>query len=126
VSGRRPHIARAAAALAGIALVGSLAASPPRASPEGYARGPAELLGRFDGDGDGRVVEQEYVDYLALGFTARDVDGSGVLDGGELPPGARPIPRAENEARLRRQFARQDANRDGHLDARELLAPPRA
>ena len=91
----------------------------------GFARAPSDLLGRFDTDGDGRVVEQEYVDYLSLGFRARDVDGNGVLEGGELPPGSRPITRADSEMRLRRQFARQDGNRDGHLDTRELLAPPR-
>jgi hypothetical protein len=72
------------------------------------------------------VSEAEYVAYLSLGFRARDADGNGVLEGDELPPNARPILKADNEARLRRQFARQDANADGHLDARELLAPPRA
>jgi hypothetical protein len=48
-----------------------------------------------------------------------------VLEGEELPPGARPLGAAENEARLRRQFRRQDADGNGWLDARELLAPPR-
>lgn len=95
------------------------------AAATAFAQGPGELLRRFDTDGDGRVSEAEYLAYLSLGFRARDLDGNGVLEGAELPPGARPLTRAENEARLRRQFARQDANGDGWLDARELLAPPR-
>jgi Ca2+-binding EF-hand superfamily protein len=95
------------------------------AAPSQYARGPNELLQRFDTDGDGVVSEAEYVAYLSLGFRARDVDGNGILEGDELPPNAKPLARADNEARLRRQFARQDANGDGALNARELLAPPR-
>ena len=90
-----------------------------------YAAGPRELMLRFDSDGSGGVDEAEYVAYLSVGFHARDADGNGVLESDELPPGAKPIARAENEARLRRQFARQDVDRDGALDARELLAPPR-
>lgn len=95
------------------------------ATPIAYAQGPGELMQRFDGDANGRVDESEYVAYLSVGFEARDTDANGVLEGEELPPGAKPLARADNEARLRRQFARQDANRDGALDARELLAPPR-
>jgi Ca2+-binding EF-hand superfamily protein len=95
------------------------------ATPTSYAQGPRELMQRFDGDGSGAVDESEYVAYLSVGFRVRDVDANGVLEGDELPPGAKPIPRADNEARLRRQFARQDANGNGTLDARELLAPPR-
>lgn len=94
-------------------------------TPTTYAAGPRELMQRFDGDGSGGVDEAEYVAYLSVGFHARDADGNGVLESDELPPGAKPIARAENEARLRRQFARQDVDRDGALDARELLAPPR-
>jgi len=95
------------------------------ATPTTYAQGPRELMQRFDSDGSGAVEESEYVAYLSLGFEARDIDGNGVLGADELPPGAKPIARADNEARLRRQFARQDANANGTLDARELLAPPR-
>jgi len=95
-------------------------------APTHYAQAPRELLQRFDANGSGDVDESEYVAYLSLGFRTRDADGNGVLEGEELPPGARPIARADHEARVRRQFARQDANRDGTLDARELLAPPRA
>lgn len=102
-----------------------VAAAAARAPAADYARAPSDLFARFDVDGDGRVTEREYVDYLALGFRARDRDGNGVLEADELPPGSRPLPRSESDARLRRQFRRQDANRDNALDAAELLAPPR-
>lgn len=105
-----------------LALAASFASATP---PTGYAQGPRELLQRFDANGSGAVDESEYIAYLSLGFQARDIDRNGVLEGAELPPNARPIARADSEARLRRQFLRQDANRDGTLDARELLAPPR-
>ena len=108
-----------------LVLAAALVPAAVAATPTTYARGPGELMQRFDGDGDGRVDEAEYLAYLAIGFAARDADRNGILEGAELPPGAKPLARADNEARLRRQFARQDANRDGALDARELLAPPR-
>lgn len=115
-----------ALALPALAVAPLAAAAPPAAAPaQDYAQQPRELLQRFDADGDGRVVEAEYVAYLSLGFRARDVDGNGVLEGGELPPNAHPLAAADHDARLRGQFTRQDANGDGALDARELLAPPR-
>ena len=108
-------------------LVVALASAPlpAGAAPTGYAQGPRELMQRFDVDGSGAVDESEYVAYLSAGFQARDADGNGVLEGDELPRGARPLAQADNETRLRRQFARQDADSDGALDARELMAPPR-
>lgn len=119
MSGRR-------AIAAGVAVsIAMLAANAVASPPTRYAQGPGELLQRFDTDGDGRVTEAEYVAYLSLGFRARDADGNGVLEGSELPPNAKPITRTDSDARLRRQFARQDTNGDGALDARELLAPPR-
>ncbi|MCZ8115715.1 calcium-dependent protein kinase 21 [Silanimonas sp.] len=108
-----------------LAVVLALAPGLASATPTTYAAGPGELMQRFDADGSGGVDESEYVAYLSVGFRARDTDGNGVLEGEELPPGAKPILRADNETRLRRQFARQDANANGTLDARELLAPPR-
>lgn len=108
-----------AAIIAALAMPSGAAATPSR-----YAEAPRELLQRFDTDGSSDVDEAEYLAYLALGFQARDVDGNGVLEGGELPANARPIVRADHDTRLRRQFARQDTNDDGRLDARELLAPP--
>ena len=107
-----------------MAFVTIAAAQAPARSD--FAAQPTDLLARFDRDGDGQVNEVEYLDYLGLGFRTRDRDGNGVLEGAELPPGERAIPWSEHEARLRRQFARQDANGDARLDRRELLAPPRA
>ena len=37
----------------------------------------------------------------------------------------KPVSLDEHRRRLAERFARQDANRDGYLDARELAAPPR-
>lgn len=109
-----------AAALSFVVLISADLA----AAQSEYARGTGELMQRFDRDGDGRVVEQEYLGYLALGFQVRDTNADGVLSGSELPPGAKPLTLAEHRARLQRQFRRQDTNGDGALDARELLAPP--
>ncbi len=113
------------ALLSGLLLALALAA-PRTLAQSDYARGTGELMQRFDSNGDGRVVEQEYLDYLALGFRVRDSNADGLLSGSELPPGAKPLTLAEHEARLRRQFKRQDADGDGALSARELLAPPQA
>lgn len=86
----------------------------------------ADYLARFDGDGDGRIGEQEYVDYLSAGFRAMDADGDGRLDAHELPPGPRRTPRtlAAFQADLRAQFHRSDRDHDGFLSARELASPP--
>ena len=82
-------------------------------------------LARMDRDGDGRVSPDEYQDWLSYAFDAMDRDGDGVLSPAEQPGGrGAPLTRAEHRARLARTFARQDRNRDGYLDARELAAPP--
>ena len=107
------------------ALATALPSIPAWSAPTGFASRPTELMTRFDSNLDGSVDAAEYVAYLAKGFSARDVDGNGVLEGRELPPNAAPLARAAYEARLTRQFQRQDRNADGRLDAAELLAPPR-
>lgn len=92
------------------------------------ARTPDEYLQRMDADGDGRISLREYQDYLSRGFVAMDLDGDGRLSASEMPPGtrARRAPTLESHRRsLAATFDRQDANNDGHLDARELAAPPR-
>lgn len=86
----------------------------------------ADYLARMDADGDGRVVLGEYQDWLSYGFDGMDRDRDGVLAAHELPGGrGAPVTRVVHRERLALRFAKQDANRDGFLDARELAAPPR-
>ncbi len=86
----------------------------------------ASYLQRMDVDGDGRVSEQEYVQWMLYAFDRMDTDGDGTLAPHELPGGkGRPITRAQHRQTLVLRFHRQDANGDGYLDARELAAPPR-
>ena len=87
--------------------------------------GTADYLARMDADGDGRVALVEYQDWLTYAFDGMDRDGDGALAAGELP-GSRgePVTRIAHRQRLALRFAKQDANRDGFLDARELAAPP--
>jgi len=86
----------------------------------------AAYLGFFDRDGDGRVSEAEYVQYMSRGFARMDANGDDVLGTDELP-GRRgeAISLSAFQDNLRRQFHRMDRNRDGRLDAAELTAPPR-
>lgn len=86
----------------------------------------ADYLARMDADGDGRVSLVEYQDWLSYAFDGMDADRDGVLQPHEQPGGrGAPITRAEHRQRLADRFARQDANRDGFLSAKELAAPPR-
>ena len=86
----------------------------------------AAYLGFFDRDGDGRVSQTEYVQYMSRGFVRMDANGDGRLESNELPGGrGEPISLEAFQANLRRQFRRLDHNHDGYLDARELTAPPR-
>lgn len=85
----------------------------------------SEYLQRMDRDGDGRVSLSEYLDWMSYAFDAMDKDGDGVLSGAELPGNrGKPITRQQHLQRLTERFHRQDRNRDGVLDARELAAPP--
>lgn len=83
-------------------------------------------LQRMDTDGDGRVSGDEYLAWMRYAFDQRDLDHDGVLQGDELPGRrGKPVTRAAHRATLIERFALQDANGDGYLSARELLAPPR-
>lgn len=85
-----------------------------------------EYLRRMDRDGDGRVGLDEYLDWMTYAFDRRDRNHDGVLDAGELPGGrGKPVTREQHRATLAERFRRQDANGDGRLSAKELLAPPR-
>ncbi len=105
--------------LAGLSLIHPVAAQDAPRSPLAY-------LQRMDTDSDARVSRAEYIAYMDRGFDRLDTDGNGVLEGDELPPGARRVTRADYEASLAAAFARQDTNHDGFLDARELATPPRS
>lgn len=86
----------------------------------------ADYLSRMDADGDGRISLLEYQDWLSYAFDAMDADHDGVLAPAEQPGGrGKAITREAHRARLAAAFARQDANRDGALSAKELAAPPR-
>ena len=62
---------------------------------------------------------------MSYAFDRMDRNGDGVLTPDELPGGkGRAITRAEHMVKLAATFNRQDTNRDGYLDARELAAPP--
>ena len=107
------------AALVSLVVAGNAIAQNAPASPRAY-------LQRMDSNGDGRVDESEYLDYMGRGFAQLDTDGNGVLEGDELPPGSRPVTLAEHQQALRAAFRRQDSNHDGFLDAAELARPPPA
>jgi Ca2+-binding EF-hand superfamily protein len=115
-----PHALAMVATLFAVLGFANLAmAQPAPTSPRAY-------LQRMDANGDGRVDEGEYLDYMNRGFAGMDRDGNGVLEGDELPPGARPITLDERRQALRAAFRRQDRNHDGFLDAAELARPPPA
>ena len=92
-----------------------------------YPATPSGYLALIDANGDGRISEAGYVDYLSTGFRRMDRNGDHVLGAEELPPGPRQTPRslAAFQADLRAQFRRLDRNGDGLLSAKELAQPPR-
>ncbi|MDH5822008.1 hypothetical protein QFW77_03235 [Luteimonas sp. RD2P54] len=107
----------AAAAALGLAATAAPAAAQIAAT--------TDYLARMDADGDGRVSLGEYQDWMSYAFDAMDADGDGTLAPAEQPGSrGRPIARAAHLARLTDRFNRQDLDRDGFLDARELAAPP--
>ena len=86
----------------------------------------ASYLQRMDSDGDGKVSEAEYVQWMLYAFDRMDRNGDGVLTADELPGGkGRVISREQQRQVIAQRFHRQDANGDGVLDTRELAAPPR-
>ena len=84
-----------------------------------------DYLSKMDRDGDGKVSLAEYQDWLTYAFDGMDRDRDGVLSAAEQPGGkGQPLTREQHRARLAERFRKQDANRDGFLNARELAAPP--
>lgn len=92
-----------------------------------YPATPSGYLALIDANGDGRISEAEYVDYLSAGFRRMDRNGDNMLDADELPAGPRHTLRSLSafQADLRAQFHRLDRNGDGWLSAKELAQPPR-
>ena len=91
----------------------------------GEAQSRDDFLRRVDTDGDGRVSLAEYQFHMSFAFRQMDIDHDDVLEATEqLVPNAKPLTRAELDARLAAQFKRQDRNHDGYLNAAELSAPP--
>ena len=89
-------------------------------------RDAAGYLERMDTDADGRVSLAEYQAWMGYAFDAMDRDHDGVLSAPELPGGrGAALTRGAHRTRLAAAFSRQDRNRDGFLDTRELAAPPR-
>ena len=84
-----------------------------------------DYLSKMDANGDGRVSLVEYQDWLTYAFDGMDRDRDGVLSAAEQPGGkGQPLTREQHRTRLAERFRKQDANRDGYLNARELAAPP--
>lgn len=111
-------------ALPGVLACGALCAVAVAAQAQ--VQDSQQYLQRMDTDGDGRVSRDEYLAWMSYAFDQRDLDHDGVLQGEELPGRrGKPITRTAHRATLVERFARQDANGDGYLSARELLAPPR-
>ncbi len=85
-----------------------------------------QYLQRMDSNGDGRVSPDEYLQWMLYAFDRMDRNGNGVLEPDEHPGGrGKPITRDEQRQVILARFARQDADADGYLSARELMAPPR-
>ena len=84
-----------------------------------------EYLQQFDSNGDGRVSEAEYLDYMSRSFSGMDANGDGVLEATELPGGrGREVTLRSFRHNLRTQFHKLDRNHDSFLNARELTASP--
>jgi len=85
-----------------------------------------EYLAKMDADGDGHVSLPEYQAWMSYAFDGMDRNGDGVLATDEQPGGkGAPLTRAQHLVRLAERFGKQDVDRNGFLDARELAAPPR-
>lgn len=85
-----------------------------------------DYLQRMDLDGDGRIGPDEYLQWMLYAFDRMDRNGNGVLEPEEQPGGrGKPITREQQAQVILERFGKQDADHDGYLSARELMAPPR-
>ncbi|MFZ5637939.1 MAG: hypothetical protein ACOY82_15265 [Pseudomonadota bacterium] len=79
----------------------------------------------MDTDRDGKVSVVEYQNWLSYAFDGMDRNHDGVLSPDEQPGGrGQPLSRDAHRVRLAERFRRQDVDRSGFLDAKELAAPP--
>lgn len=102
-----------------------LAAMLPLAAPA-QVQDTRDYLQRMDLDGDGRIGPDEYLQWMLYAFDRMDRNGNGVLEPEEQPGGrGRPIAREQQKQVILERFHKQDADGDGYLSARELMAPPR-
>ena len=104
-------------------------ATPPPATRPQPARPEVETtsdyLTRMDSDGDGRVSQAEYLDWMGYAFDARDANRDGTLTADELPGGkGQPVTREQHRQGLAERFRKQDTDRSDWLSAKELAAPP--
>lgn len=84
-----------------------------------------DYLARMDLDGDRKISLLEYQDWLTYAFDGMDRNRDGVLTPDEQPGGrGKVITRDAHRTRVAERFGRQDIDRSGFLDARELAAPP--
>ena len=117
----QPHIARMSAMRRFCFAIALLASLPVLAQ----VNATSDYLARMDGDGDGRVSQIEYLDWMSYAFDARDLNRDGVLAADELPGGkGQAITRQQHRERLAATFAKQDIDKNGYLSAKELAAPP--
>lgn len=97
----------------------------PSATPGGTPQGSGDYLLRMDVDRDGKVALIEYQDWLSYAFDGMDRNRDGTLMPDEQPGGrGQMLTRDAHRARLAERFRRQDVDRSGFLDAKELAAPP--
>lgn len=88
-------------------------------------RTTSDYLTRMDSNGDGKVQVAEYQAWLIYAFDEMDRNKDSRLTPNELPGGKGRTLLREDQMRLfAERFKRQDRNRNGSLDARELAAPP--
>ena len=101
-------------------------AAPVKPTAPGTApQGTGDYLSRMDTDGDRRISLLEYQEWLTYAFDGMDRNRDGVLMPDEQPGGrGKAITRDAHRARVAERFGRQDIDRSGFLDARELAAPP--
>ena len=104
-------------------LVLALACLPCAVQAQVTATG--DYLARMDSDRDGRVSLAEYQAWMSYAFEGMDRNRDGTLSADELQGGrGKPVTREAHLAPLAERFRRQDVDRDGFLNVKELAAPP--